>query len=116
MSLNKLKEKLTALEERRAVAERELLAIEGRKEELKQLEWDRDTVLAYYTALAPEALDSLEPEERHRLYGMLRLKVLWFEDGEAWAEMPIRPLTTLEENPGVYRIGVTSRFARTAAR
>ena len=68
------------------------------------------------TNYAPEALDSLGPEERHRLYGMLRLKVLWFEDSEAWAEMPIRPLASLEEDPGVYRTGVTSKSARTAAR
>lgn len=56
------------------------------------------------------------PEERHHLYGMLRLRVLWFEEGDAWAEMPIRPLANLEEDSGVYRTGVTSRSARTAAR
>jgi hypothetical protein len=107
MSLNKLKEKLAVLEERQATAERELRAIKGRKEELEQLKRDRDAVLAYYTALAPETFDSLGPEERHRLYGMLRLRVLWFENGQAWTDMPIRQLTSLEEDPGAYRTGVS---------
>ena len=67
----------------RLLGEQELRAIEGRREELEQLERDRDAVLTYYTVLVPEALDSLGPDERHRLYGMLKLKVLWFEHGEA---------------------------------
>jgi hypothetical protein len=45
-------------------------------------------------------LESLGPEERRRLYGSLGLQV-FVEDGEAWAEMPIRPLTPLRED-GVY--------------
>ena len=44
-------------------------------------------------------LESLGPEERHRPYGILGLKV-FVEDGEAWAAMPIRPLTVLEGRSG----------------
>ncbi len=115
IGLDKLREKLAALEERRDAAERELRALEGRGEELLRLERDRDTVVEHYAALAPEALDSLEPDERHRLYGILRLRVMVGEDGKAWAEMPIGRPASLDEDPAVYRCGVTSRSALTAA-
>lgn len=116
MGLDKLRKKLADLEERRIVVNRELRAIEGREEELAQLERDRDAVLGYYAVLAPEALDSLGSEERHRLYGMLKLKVLVGQNGEAWAEMPVRPPTDLkDERDRVYHAEVTSsRSAPTA--
>lgn len=34
-----------------------------------------------YAGLMPEALETLAPEERHRIYKMLRLKVLVYPDG-----------------------------------
>ena len=111
LGFDKLREKLAALDERRVTAERELEALEGRREELERLERDRDAVVGHYAALAPEVLESLGPEERHRLYGILGLRV-FVEDGEAWAEMPIRPLTPLRED-GVYQDEVTSTSART---
>ena len=51
-------------------------AIEGRCQRLEELEHDRDALLERYDDMVPEALDSLGPEERHRIYKMLRLKVL----------------------------------------
>jgi hypothetical protein len=42
---------------------------------LETLEQDRDTLLQSYAAMMPDALDSLTPEERYQVYGMLRLKV-----------------------------------------
>jgi len=51
---------------------------------LKALELDRDVLLERYAALAPEALDRLIPEERHRLYKLLRITVI------------VQPDTTLE--------------------
>jgi hypothetical protein len=116
MSLDKLKEKLTVLEERRMAAERELEALSGRREELERLKRDREAIVQHYTVLAPERLESLEPEERHQLYRILGLKVLAGPDGEVWAEMPIRPPMRLEEDPNVYRNGVTSRSALMAGR
>ena len=67
--------------------------------------------MSHYAALAPDVLESLGPEERRRLYGILGLKV-FVEDGEAWAEMPIRPPTALDGDSG-YRTEVTSTSART---
>lgn len=107
MGLDKLREKLAVLDERRSRAERELVAHSARREELERLERDRDAVVAHYAALAPDALDSLEPEERHRFYGILGLKVHVGADGRAWAELPLRWPVSLEEDPGVYKSGVT---------
>jgi site-specific DNA recombinase len=111
LGFDKLREKLATLDQRRATAESELEALRGHGEELERLERDRDAVVRHYAALAPEVLESLGPEERHRLYGILGLKV-FVEDGEAWAEMPVRPPTPLQENGG-YRNEVTSTSART---
>jgi site-specific DNA recombinase len=111
LGFDKLREKLAALDQRRATAEGELEALRGHREELERLERDRDSVVSHYAALAPDVLASLGPEERRRLYGILGLKV-FVEDGEAWAEMPIRPPTPLTED-GVYRNEVTSTSAHT---
>jgi hypothetical protein len=45
------------------------------EEHIGELEADRDALLAYYEKTAPEALDSLTPEERRKFYEMLRLEV-----------------------------------------
>jgi hypothetical protein len=66
---------LAELEETCRTAERELAAIGGWRECIEQLERDKDEVLDSYARMAPKALGSMSPEERHRLYCMLRLKV-----------------------------------------
>ena len=75
MSDDDLGEALAELEETRATTERELAAIRGRQAALEELERDRDALLESYAGMMPEALDSLAPEERSQIYGMLRLKV-----------------------------------------
>jgi hypothetical protein len=45
------------------------------------LERDKDALLEVYAKMTPEALDSLTPEERHRVYGMLGLKATITMDG-----------------------------------
>ena len=59
LGLDKLREKLAALDERRGVAEQELKALEDRQEELERLESDREAVVEHYAALAPEILEAL---------------------------------------------------------
>ena len=81
ITFDELGAKLDALEETRKTARRELAALEGRTERLQALERDRDALLDSYVGLMPEALETLEPEERHRVYNMLRLRVLAFPDG-----------------------------------
>ncbi len=59
----------------RTDTERELAALHNRQEAIAKLERDKESLLEHYAAIAPEALDSLAPEERHQLYKMLRLNV-----------------------------------------
>jgi hypothetical protein len=70
-----LAEVLAELEDTRITAQTELETVRGRKAALEELERDRDTLLESYAGMVPEALDSLAPEERQQVYGMLRLKV-----------------------------------------
>jgi hypothetical protein len=81
MTDDELDEALAELEETRMMAEEELAAIRGRKEALEELERDRDALLESYAEMTPEALDNLTPEERRRVYGMLRLRVEVAADG-----------------------------------
>ena len=55
---------------------------------MRALEVDRDTLLDSLEAQAPEALDSLTPEQRHQWYKLLKLKAEVFADGRveiSWA-------------------------------
>jgi hypothetical protein len=81
MSRGELKGKLLALEEIRATAQRELEALRSRRERLEELERGKDALLDSYARMTPEALDSLTPEERHRVYGMLGLRATITMDG-----------------------------------
>jgi isopenicillin N synthase-like dioxygenase len=76
-----LREKLFTLEEVRKTAKRELEAIRSREERLEALERYKDALLEYYVEMTPEALESLTPEERHRVYGMLGLGATITMDG-----------------------------------
>ena len=83
ITLDELRKKLDGLEDARESAERELRTLEGRRERLEELERDKDAVLDAYARLTPEALDALTPEERHRFYAILRLRVVAQPDGTA---------------------------------
>jgi hypothetical protein len=71
-----LDETLAELEETRSTAEHELASLQSRQEAIEALERDKEALLEYYASIAPEALDSLTPEERHQLYRMLWLQVI----------------------------------------
>jgi chromosome segregation ATPase len=78
IGLDDLKARLAELDDVRTTAEQEIAILEGRLEHIRSLEEDRDAVLADLEVMAPKILDSLDPEERHRFYKMLRLRVrLW---------------------------------------
>jgi site-specific DNA recombinase len=80
MDRDELRAKLAELQEDRETAEREIAAIEGRRELLEQMERDRDMVIEHYAGTVPGSLDDLSPEERHQIYKMLRLEVLAYPD------------------------------------
>jgi site-specific DNA recombinase len=98
MDRDELRAKLAELQEDRETAEREIAAIEGRREQLQQMERDRETVMEHYAGTVPEALDDLSPEERHQIYKMLRLEVLAYPDKSLEVSGAI--LAGAEENEG----------------
>jgi len=80
MTLDELRSKLNALEERRETAQRELATLASWSESLEAFERDKDKLLESYAALAPEALApealaALDPQERRAVYSMLGLCV-----------------------------------------
>lgn len=81
ITFEELEEKLQGLEETRKMAERELEALRSYRERVEQLERGKDTILEAYAGMAPGALASLTPEERHRVYEMLKLRVVAQLDG-----------------------------------
>jgi hypothetical protein len=88
ISFDELRARLTELQETRETAERELAALRSRQEYLLGLERGRDAMIESLEATAPEALDSLSPEERHQFYKLLRLTVAVGADGTpevSWA-------------------------------
>ncbi len=91
MTLDELAARLKDLEEQRKRARRELDAAKNRASELEQLERDKEQLLEHYEAISSEALDNLSPEQRHRFYGFLRLKVHLPPEGSIELEFSGRP-------------------------
>jgi site-specific DNA recombinase len=98
IGLDDLKARFAELGDIRTTAEREIAGLEGDLEHIRSLEQDRDAVLANLEAIAPETLNCLDAEERHRFYKMLRLRVrLWPDRSlEITGAFP-EPLTVVPE-------------------
>ena len=77
-----LRAKLFELDEARGAIQEELEAYVQRVERIKTLEQDREAALATFAESVPEELDRLAPEDRHRVYRMLRLRVDVAGDGQ----------------------------------
>ena len=75
IELDNLRARLAELEEERETAQQELEALQSARERIVQLERDKDAILESYVGMAPEALNSLIPEERHQIYKVLKLGV-----------------------------------------
>jgi hypothetical protein len=54
--------------------------VRARGEALERLERDRDAVMESYAGMVSETLEDLAPEERHRIYKLLRLGVRFRPD------------------------------------
>src|SRR5215203_5096623 len=81
MTIEELGMRLEELEATRATANDELDSIRRQAERLEGLEQDRDALMEFYAGAVPEELERLGPEERNRVYGMLRLQVSARPDG-----------------------------------
>jgi hypothetical protein len=110
-----LDEELAQLDDTRKVAEQELEALRQHNERVEEMERDRDAVLEHYTVLAPEALASLAPEERHQLYKMLRLQVFVAKSGDLVIELAGVPAESTDANSSSIT-EVTSRSVLTEGR
>ena len=75
MTMEELGSRLEELRENSGFAEAELAALTSRAERARELEADRDALVAAYVELVPEALDGLSGVERGRVYEMLQLEV-----------------------------------------
>ena len=71
---------LSELDEIRETAEQELETAWARSEALDRLERDRDALMESYAGMVSETLEDLAPEERHRIYKLLRLGVRFHPD------------------------------------
>jgi hypothetical protein len=80
MTDEELSAALSELDETHETAARELEAVRVRGEALKRLEDDRDALMESYAGAVKETLEDLEPEERHRIYKLLRLSVRFRPD------------------------------------
>ena len=81
MTLEELAARLEELEETRKMLESELASLERSQLKAKELENDRDTVVASLAATIPEALDNLTGEEINTVYRKLRLRLIPSEEG-----------------------------------
>ena len=81
IGFEELRARMAELEEIRRTADRELRTLRGRREQIRQLERDKQTLLADYADRVPDALDGLDAAERQRVYGLLRVEALVAADG-----------------------------------
>ena len=96
IDFEELRARLSALEETRETAERELHALRHHTEYLKRLERDRDSLLESYAGLIPEAIDTLGSEERHRVYRMIGMKAYLKADGSFALSGDVMSFSNLE--------------------
>jgi hypothetical protein len=86
LEVSRYESRVSQFKQSRKTIEEELGRIRDRTAHIKRLEHDRDALLSYYSQLAVERLDELEPEERNRIYRMLGLTVLAYEDNKLEAK------------------------------
>jgi hypothetical protein len=80
MTLDELEDRLREVDETHETARAELASLEGSRRRLEELEHDQEALMERYAGAVPEALENLVPEERHRVYKMLRLRVVAYPD------------------------------------
>jgi site-specific DNA recombinase len=82
IDFDELRECLARIKDERGDTERALEAIQRRAEHLERLVQNRNVLLEEYAGAVPEALGALPPEERHRVYRILRLRAVLASCGD----------------------------------
>jgi DNA repair ATPase RecN len=81
MTLEELATRLEELDDARSMLEAALASLDHSQRKAKELENDRDTVMASLAASIPEALDNLTGDEINTVYRKLRLRLIPSEEG-----------------------------------
>ncbi len=81
LDMDRYEKRLAQIEQARKSVEDDLARIESRTAHVDRLEHDRDDLLNHYSQIVPESLDALEPDERNRVYKMLKLTARAHENG-----------------------------------
>jgi site-specific DNA recombinase len=81
MTLEELAARLEELDDTRKVLEAELASLERSQQKAKELDNDRDAVVASLAASIPEALDNLTEDEFNTVYRKLQLRLIPTEEG-----------------------------------
>ena len=102
VDFDELRERLAGLDEARGDLERALGAARRRADQLERLEHDRAVLMREYAGAVPEALSDLPPEERHRVYRMMRLEVALAPNGDMEMSGDVAPVSN---NGTAYRRG-----------
>jgi len=93
IDFDELRERLARIEGERKDTERALEATRRRTEHLERLEQNRSVLLEEYAGSMPEALAGLLPEDRHRVYRMLRLRAVLAPSGDLELSGDVMPVS-----------------------
>ena len=80
MGREELRAKLAEVDEAREQARREIRTLKERRETVSRMEAEKEALIESYAGMIPGALEDLDPEKRHRIYKLLRLRVLAHPD------------------------------------
>jgi hypothetical protein len=86
LEVDRYESRISQIKQSRRTIEDELESINNRAIHIERLKHDRDALLSHYSQIVPECLDALDPHERNRVYKMLGLRVLAYEDGKLEAK------------------------------
>ncbi len=78
--------KSAELREARAAAEGQLEAARSRLSRLEDIERGKDALISHYASLMPHGLAELSPDEKNRVYRMMRLRVFADREGVLTAD------------------------------
>ena len=87
ITFEELRKRLGELEETKKTAQSEHESISLHQQRLEELERDADDLVRQYAAVVPEYLEVIPPEEKHRTYKTLRMKVLVNIEGTVAVEI-----------------------------
>ena len=86
--------KSAELREARAAAEGQLEAARSRLSRLEDMERGKDALISHYASLVPQGLAELSPDEKNRVYRMMRLRVFADREGALTADWGCNVLPT----------------------